>query len=147
VLFGALGVWMGYPLADPVIGLLITALILRIVWDAAKSVFTRLLDGVDPKVVDEIRHAASHVKDVEDVSEVRVRWLGHRLHAELNIAVKADLSVEQGHDIANKVRHELLHELRYLSNATIHIDPLTASGERHHHIAEHAHDGLPVHSH
>lgn len=147
VLFGALGVWMGYPLADPVIGLLITVLILRIVWDAAKSVFTRLLDGVDPKVVDEIKHAARHVKDVEDVSEVRVRWLGHRLHAELNIAVKADLSVEQGHDIANKVRHELLHELRYLSNATIHIDPLTASGERHHHIAEHAHDGLPVHSH
>jgi cation diffusion facilitator family transporter len=147
VLFGAIGVWLGYPLADPVIGLLITVMILRIVWDAAKSVFTRLLDGVDPKVVDEIKHAARHVQGVEDVSEVRVRWLGHRLHAELNIAVRPELSVEQGHDIATKVRHELLHELRYLSNATIHIDPSTASGEKHHHIAEHAHDGLPAHSH
>src|SRR5215217_2978717 len=123
VLFGAIGVWLGYPLADPVIGLLITVMILRIVWDAAKSVFTRLLDGVDPKVVDEIKQAAGHVPGVDDVSEVRVRWLGHRLHAELNVAVRPELSVEQGHDIATKVRHELLHELRYLSNATIHIDP------------------------
>src|SRR5215216_566967 len=147
VLFGAIGVWLGYPLADPVIGLFITVMILRIVWDAAKSVFTRLLDGVDPKVGDEIKDTAGHVEGVEDVSEVRVRWLGHRLHAELNVAVRPELSVEQGHDIAIKVRHDLLHELRYLSNATIHIDPSTASGERHHHIAEHAHDGLPVHSH
>jgi len=147
VLFGAIGVWLGYPLADPIVGLLITLMILRIVWDAAKSVFTRLLDGVDPEVVDEIRHAAGQVEGVEDVSEVRVRWLGHRLHAELNLAVSPTLSIEQGHDIATKVRHELLHELRYLSNATIHIDPSTASGEQHHHIAEHSHDGLPVHSH
>src|SRR5215208_6096905 len=56
VLFGAIGVWLGYPLADPVIGLLITVMILRIVWEAARSVFTRLLDGVDPEVIDEINH-------------------------------------------------------------------------------------------
>jgi divalent metal cation (Fe/Co/Zn/Cd) transporter len=102
---------------------------------------------VDPEVVDEIRHASHHVPGVGDVSEVRVRWLGHRLHAELNIAVSPSLSVEEGHDIANKVRHELLHHLRYLSNAVIHIDPANASGEEHHHIEEHTHDGLPVHSH
>jgi cation diffusion facilitator family transporter len=147
VLFGAIGVWLGYPLADPIVGLLITITILRIVWDSGKSVFSRLLDGVDPEVVDEIRHAANHVSGVEDVSEVRVRWLGHRLHAELNIAVSANLSVEEGHEIAKKVRHELLHHLKYLSIAVIHIDPANASGEEHHHISEHAHDGLPAHSH
>ena len=59
----------------------------------------------------------------------------------------ADLSVEQGHDIAKEVRHNLLHELRYLSNATIHIDPVTASGEVHHAIATHTHDERPPHSH
>ena len=113
----------------------------------AKSVFTRLLDGVDPEVVEEIRHAASDVRGVEAVSEVRVRRLGHRLHAELNVAVAPDLTVEGGHEIATEVRHQLLHHLRYLSNATIHIDPATASGEAHHRIVEHAHDGLPRHSH
>jgi cation diffusion facilitator family transporter len=147
VLIGAVGVWLGYPLADPIVGLLITLAILRIVWDSAKAVFTRLLDGVDPGVIEEIRHAARDVRGVEDVSEVRVRWLGHRLHAELNVAVAPKLTIEGGHEIAIEVRHQLLHHLRYLSNATIHIDPATASGEAHHRIVEHAHDGLPRHSH
>ena len=116
-------------------------------WESGKSVFTRLLDGVDPEVINEIKHAASHVSGVGNVSEVRVRWLGHRLHAELNIAVNQGLTVEKGHEIAKDVRHELLHRLRYLSNATIHIDPENASGEEHHHIVEHVHDDLPLHSH
>ena len=147
VLFGAVGVWLGYPLADPIVGLLITIAILRIVWKSGKSILTRMLDGVDPEIVDEIRHAVDHTPGVEDVSEVRVRWIGHRLHAELNVAVSPELSVEKGHEIAKEVRHHLLHELRYLSNATIHIYPANASGEDHHSIAEHEHDDLPAHCH
>ena len=147
VLVGAVGVWLGYALADPIVGLVITAVILRIVWQSGEAVFTRLLDGIDPEVLDEITHAVHHTQGVCDVSEVRVRWLGHRLHAEVNVAVRADLSVEQGHDIAKEVRHNLLHELRYLSNATIHIDPITASGEVHHAVANHTHDEWPPHSH
>lgn len=147
VLFGAVGVWLGYPLADPIVGLLITATIFRIVWESGKSVFTRLLDGVDPEVINEIKHAVNHTQGVHDVTEVRVRWLGNRLHAEVNIAVNAELSVERGHEIAKDVRHQLLHHLRYLSNVTIHIDPVNASGEEHHRIAEHVHSDLLSHSH
>jgi cation diffusion facilitator family transporter len=147
VLLGAIGIWLGLPLADPIIGLLITVAILHIVWESGKSVFTRLLDGIDPEVLDEIRHAVHHTASVQDVSEVRVRWLGHRLHAEVNIAVNPGLSVSQGHEIATEVRHQLLHHLRYLSNVTVHVDPSNASGEKHHHIREHVHDDLPAHSH
>jgi len=147
VLFGAVGVWMGYPLADPVVGFLITAAIFRIVWESGKSIFARLLDGVDPEVIDEIKHSVNHIKGVRDLTEIRVRWLGRRLHAELNIAVDPKLSVEEGHEIASEVRHQLLHHLRYLSHATIHVDPENASGEKHHSITEHAHDTLPNHSH
>lgn len=71
----------------------------------------------------------------------------HRLHAELNIAVNQNLPVDKGHEIAKKIRHELLHHLRYLSGATIHVDPANASGEKHHNIDEHTHGDLPSHSH
>ncbi len=147
VLVSAAGVYLGYPLADPIIGILMTILILRIVWESAAAVFTRILDGVDPDVPDKIKAQAKQTKGVEDVSEVRVRWLGHRMHAELNVAVAEGLSVEQGHDIANSVRHELLHNLQFLSGVTIHVDPANASGEAHHHVEEHAHGSEPVHSH
>jgi cation diffusion facilitator family transporter len=147
VLLSAIGVYLGYPLADPIIGILMTILILRIVWESAAAVFTRILDGVDPDVPDKIKEQAKQTKGVEDVSEVRVRWLGHRMHAELNLAVNQSLSVEDGHNIANQVRHDLLHNLKFLSGVTIHVDPTNASGEKHHEIAEHAQGNEPVHSH
>lgn len=147
VLIGVAGVWLGYPQADALVGLAITIVIFKIAWDSGKSIFTRLLDGIDPEVIDEVRHAAHHVAGVVEVTEVRVRWLGHRLLADVNIAVNAALSVEEGHQIAHEVRHQLLHHLIYLANATIHVDPANASGERHHRIADHAHDELSTHSH
>ncbi|MEW6324675.1 MAG: cation diffusion facilitator family transporter [Nitrospirota bacterium] len=147
VLFGAVGVWLGYPLADPVVGLLIAGVIVHMAWDSGKTVLTRLLDGVDPEVVEEIRHAVQHTEGVQEVTDVRVRWLGHRLHAEVNLAVRPDLTVEQGHEIADDVRHALLHRLRYLSAVMIHIDPTNGSGEAHHRIASHQHDDSPPHAH
>jgi cation diffusion facilitator family transporter len=147
VLFGAVGVWLGYPLADPIIGLLITAAIFGIVIQSGKAIFFRMVDGADPKVIEELRHAAEHVPQVKEVTEVRARWLGHRLHAELNIAVDPELTIAQAHAIAAEVRHQLLHHLDYLSLVVIHVDPADQSGESHHGISEHAHDGLAVHSH
>lgn len=132
VLFGALGVWLGYPLADPIVGLVISVAILRIVVETAKSVFSRLLDGVEPEVPDEVRDVASLTHGVRQVSEVRVRWLGHKMLAEVNIAVDPSLSVVSGHDIAEDVHHQLLHNLKYLSNATVHVDPVGLAGEEFH---------------
>ena len=137
VLFGAVGVWLGYPLADPLIGLLITAAILGIVWQSGKAVFTRLLDGVEPEMIDEIREAAHRTPGVREVTEVRARWIGHRPHAEVNIAVDPGLSVAEGHAIAKEVHHQLLDRLRYLATAIIHVDPLEESGERHHPVFAH----------
>jgi cation diffusion facilitator family transporter len=147
VLVGALGVWLGYPLADPLIGLLITLIILAVVWQSARAVFTRVLDGVEPHVVDDIRDSAAQVPGVREVTEVRARWIGHRLVAEVNVTVEEALSVGQGHAIAAEVNHQLLHHLDYLSLATIHVDPVESAGEIHHHARDHTHDGLPVHSH
>ena len=147
VLFGAIGVWLGYPLADPIVGLLITAGIFGIVIHSGKSIFIRMLDGAEPRIIEEIRHAAAHVAEVKDVTEVRARWLGHRLHAEVNIAVNPQMTIAQAHAVATEVRHQLLHHLSYLSLVVIHVDPADQSGEAHHRIDEHVHDGLPAHSH
>lgn len=132
VLFGAVGVYLGYPIADPLIGLGITFAIFGIVWQSVKAIFLRALDGIEPEIMEEITHAVSHVEGVQDVSDIRARWLGHKLHIEMNIAVEPSLSVTEGHDIANEVQHELYHHLNYLSLAVVHVDPIHQSGERYH---------------
>lgn len=146
VLVGAIGVWLGFPLADPIVGLAITVLIVRIAIDAGRSVLRRLLGGVDPEVVDEIEHAAGETPGVLHVDKVKVRWLGHRLHSELNITVSKDLSLARAHEIADAAQHNLMHHLSYLSGATIHVDP-EGAGHDHHNVKSHQHDGLPAHSH
>jgi cation diffusion facilitator family transporter len=139
VLFSALGIWLGYPLADPIVGLLITAAILKIVWETGKSVLMRLLDGVDPEVPDKIRQITSGVQRVRDIAEIRVRWIGHQLHAEVNLTVASTLSVAEAHKICINVRNEILHELPYISNVVIHADPQGLSGEAFHRVKVHEH--------
>ena len=147
VLGGTAGVWLGYSLADPLVGLLITVAILHLVWQSARAVFTRMLDGVDPEILYAAEHAARRVPGVHDVAEVRARWIGHRLTLELNVAVNPDLTVTEGHGVAKEVRHQVLHHVPHVAGVTVHIDPATESGETFHGIDGHAHDGLPIHSH
>jgi cation diffusion facilitator family transporter len=147
VLAGALGVWFGYPLADPTVGLLITAAILWLVWHAGRMVVIRAVDGVDPEVLAELRHTAQHVLGVQAVTEVQARWVGHRLRSELSIAVAPTLSVGQGHAVAKEVCHQLLHQVPMLGGVTVHVDPVDEAGEHYHQIPAHTHDGLPAHSH
>ena len=118
VVVGAIGVWAGFPLADPIIGLLITVTILGIVWQSAKSVLVRALDGVEPAIVDEIQHVAEHVKGIKIVS-AKARWLGHRMHTDIAIAVDDRLPVSAGVKLAEQLRGELLGHISALRTATI----------------------------
>src|SRR5215471_4355873 len=147
VLVGMIGTWFGYPIVDPIVGCVITLAMVRIVWDSGAAIFTRLLDGVEPTVLVEVKHAVRHTPEVHEVTQVRVRWVGHWLHAELNIAVSPQLSVAQGHAIATAVRHQLLHHMPHLANAMIHVDPVEASGEEHHRVVANVHDNVPAHAH
>jgi cation diffusion facilitator family transporter len=109
VLVGALGVWAGFPLADPIIGLLITVAILFVVKDTVVVIWRRLMDAIDPELVAGIERVTAAVPGVEQVQRVRVRWLGHRLEAEVPITLNGDLPVRDGARLAEEVRHTLLH--------------------------------------
>ena len=137
VVVGAVGAMLGFPLADPIVGLLIGLLIMKIVWDAARHIGSRMLDGIEPEVVESIRSAAAAVPGVEAVYEVRARWVGHRVWTEINIGVDGDLSVLEGHDIARDVQHDLSHDVDHLGTVVVHVDPVSHGGERHHAHAHH----------
>lgn len=143
VVIGALGVWLGYPLADPLIGLLITLAIFVIVWQSARSVLTRMLDGIEPGVVAEIRHAAEHVPGVGQVVDAKARWVGHKLHADVTIAVNDNLSLGEAKGISSALERELFAHLPALAVANVRFGsshaPVTGrrpAGHGHHHAPE-----------
>jgi cation diffusion facilitator family transporter len=137
VLVGAIGVWLGYPQADPIVGLLITIPILQVVWGAAKTIWERLMDAVDPTFVDMVERAAGRTAGVRRVHDVRVRWLGHNLEAELHADVDAQLSTADSHAIAEEVEHSLLHDLPQLERVIVHVDPVEADRDFHAVTAHH----------
>ena len=126
VVLGAAGVALGFPAADPVIGLLITAAILGVLRGAARDVFRRLLDGVDPALVDTVERALLETDGVLGVRHIQLRWLGHTLRAEADIEVDATLTAEQAHHVAHHAEAHLLAQVARLEHATIHISPAGA---------------------
>ncbi len=123
VLVAAGGTALGYPIVDPIIGLLIGVSIVFITKDAATRIWQRLMDGVDPLIVDRIEQYAGDVQGVENVESIHVRWLGHRLHAEVSIATSGDLSVWEAIGVTDAVRRTLLTNVRHLSSVAVEIEP------------------------
>ncbi len=123
VLLGAAGVALGWRAADPVIGLVITLAILGVLRSAVRQVGARLMDAVDPALVDQARTSLARVEGVLDVRDLRIRWIGHTLRAEADVVVAADLSLLQAHELAHHAEAHLLHDVRRLTAATIHTSP------------------------
>ncbi len=123
VVLAAGGVALGFPLADPIIGLVITAAILAVLRTAVRDVFRRLLDGVDPAMVDAAEQALAAQPGVRAVRSVRMRWIGHRLHADAELDVDPTLNLAQAHRIAHDAEHELTHAVPKLTTALIHAYP------------------------
>jgi cation diffusion facilitator family transporter len=123
VLFGAGGVALGFPLADPIVGLVITVAILAVLRTAVRDVFRRLIDGVDPELVDTAEAVLAGHAGVRSVHSVRLRWIGHRLHADAELDVDPTLSLAEAHTIAHDSEHDLTHALPKLATAMIHAYP------------------------
>ena len=141
VVVGAGGVWLGWAQADPLVGLAITCAILLVLKDAAVQVWHRLMDAVDPEMIQRAEEAARQADGVEHVSDLRARWLGHTIVADAQIVADCDLTLTQAHAVAERVRHAMLHAVPKLADVRVHVDPCEHAGVDHHAALAH-HDVL-----
>ena len=130
VVVGVAGVAAGFELADPIVGFGISVVILRIVWQSLASIGLRAMDGVEAGTIDAIARSAGGVKGVRDVTEVHARWLGHGIRAELTLEVPPQTTVEQAHEFAEHVRHELAHDVEHITEVTIETRPTQTAATR-----------------
>lgn len=129
VVVGVIGVWLGFPRADAIIGFLIALAILGILFSSLRTTLRRLMDGVEPNIVDKMTAVANNARGVINVSQIRARWSGHRLEADANIAVASTLSILEGHQVAENLEHELLHQIPHLEGVIIHLNPVVDGEE------------------
>lgn len=142
VLIAAAGTWLGFPVLDPIIGILIGVAILFITRDAITTMWYRLMDAIEPEYMDQAEAAIMRQPGVAELGRLRMRWMGHRLQAEVHIAVDPHLTTLESHQIAEQVRHELFHQLPTLSEAIVHLDPLLEPPDQAHELTLH-HEPIP----
>jgi cation diffusion facilitator family transporter len=127
VLIGVLGVYFGFPILDPIVGIAITIAILFIVKNAAASIWTRLIDGIEPEILAQIEHAPMHVHGVVAVHDVRARWLGHRVYSDVAVDVDPNLTVQEADAISKKIEQSLRDHVHLLDGVTVRIRPAPGS--------------------
>jgi cation diffusion facilitator family transporter len=132
VLLGVGGLAVGWDWADPVIGLVITVTILAVLRQAAREIYRRLMDAVDPVLVDQAEQTLRATPGVLGVGQVRLRWIGHHLRAECEVIVDPGENVVQAHQVAVNAEHNLRHALPRLAAALVHADPQARAGDDHH---------------
>lgn len=124
VVLGATGIALGFPLADPIIGILISAAIVVLLWGTVRSVARRLLDGIEPELVHRAEHALEHTPGVADVHSVRLRWSGHRLIGDAELALDGDPSLSEANAIAGHAETRVRQALPKLDDFGIRVsDP------------------------
>jgi cation diffusion facilitator family transporter len=132
VLLGVGGAALGWRWADPVVGLLITAAILVVLRQASREIWRRLMDAVDPALVDQAEQTLRATPGVLGTGQVRLRWIGHQLRAECEVIVDAGATAIQAHQVAVSAEHDLLHALPRLAAALVHADPQPGADADHH---------------
>ena len=123
VAVSAVAVWAGFERADPLIGLAISIAIFAVLRGAARQIYYRLMDAVDPAIVERISHEAGHTPGVQAVADTKVRWLGHRLVADITIDVDPVRSVDEGHQVATATRQRLTNRVAYVDDVNVHVHP------------------------
>lgn len=134
--------YLGVRHADPVAGLLISVAILYILVEVGRDVFRRLMDAVDPEVIEQVRAEALGVPGVQEVADIRARWAGRRLYVAFNIGADSALTLAQAHAIAERARQEVLAHVSGAAIVDIHVDPVgLPPGEDPHAWLHEDHDG------
>jgi cation diffusion facilitator family transporter len=129
---------LGLRLADPIAGLAITVMILYILAGTVHQLFLRMMDAVDPHLIEELTEAALGVDGVLGVHDVRARWLGRELAAVMHVDCDPDSSLEEAHQVATRVEHAVSHVLPE-ARLDIHMDPGPVEHEHRGHAEAHQH--------
>ncbi|MFI5062224.1 MAG: cation diffusion facilitator family transporter, partial [Actinomycetales bacterium] len=118
VVLGAIGVMLGFPLADPVVGVLISAAIIVLLWGTVRSIGRRLMDGIEPELVDRAGAVLASTPGVASIERLQLRWVGHRLQGAATILLD-DAPLSAADAIVREAEHRLGHALPNLDE--VHI--------------------------
>jgi cation diffusion facilitator family transporter len=114
---------LGFPIFDPIAAILVGLWIIRAGFGIGRSNIKYLMgEAPPPELVENIEARARAVPGVLGLHDVSAHYVGTAVEVALHVDVDRRLSVEEAHDISEKVQREI-EGVEKISRAFIHIDP------------------------
>lgn len=115
---------LGFPIMDPIAGLVIAVLILKVAFDIFKDAIAKMLDtSVGKDFERSVRKFIEEQPDVRHIDVLRTRQFGNRIYVDLEIAVRRDMSLVEAHNIAENVHRNVEKEFPNVKHIMIHVNP------------------------
>ncbi|MDU2292999.1 MAG: cation diffusion facilitator family transporter [Peptococcus niger] len=122
---GILGARLGLPVLDPVTGLLVSILVLKVAIDLYRKSVSGLVDSsTDAETVARIQQLLADMDGIEEVNSLKTRVFGASAYADVTIKVDGALTVEEGHDIATLAHNKIEANLPKIKHIMVHIEPM-----------------------
>ncbi|PUU91184.1 cation diffusion facilitator family transporter [Halanaerobium sp.] len=123
-LIGIGGAKLGFRFLDPLAGLVVAFLILKVGYEIMRDTSYELMDGRPAKEkIEEIRDFADSIDGVIDIHDIKLRSYGPNYIVDLKIVVRDRLSVVEGHNIACQVENIIIDNSDDVKDVLVHIDP------------------------
>lgn len=128
VAIGIGGNLLGFPLLDPVAALIVGFLVSRMGWEFAWDALHDLMDrAVSEEEIQQIRTTLLATPGILGLHDLRTRRMGDLIAVDVHLEIDADITVEQGHDIAVAAGERVMNSLPVL-NVMTHVDPVRRGG-------------------
>ena len=121
VLIAVFGALIGLPILDPIVGIIVAIAIVGITWNAIKAVWHRLMDAVDPHLVEHLEAHLLAIDGVDDVLTLRLRWVGHRMYGAVKLRLSADMTLEESQALVQAAQHEAGHVIAQLDELLVQV--------------------------
>ena len=125
---------MGFPIMDPIASVIISLFIIKMSYDITKDAFDKMVDtACEDCIVEDIRKVIEETEGVRSVDCINTRKFGNKIYVDVEISVECDLTVEEGHEIAENVHLRVEHEIPAVKHVMVHVNPFNIHNKEHYH--------------
>lgn len=124
VLIAVIAVYIGFDYADALAAVIVGAMIVKMGWSLGWSSIQELIDkGADPQLLINLKNSIEATPGVLCVHQLRTRSMSGKILADVHIQVQSEISVSEGHHIAQCVHYSLVENFDEVFDVTVHVDP------------------------
>lgn len=123
-LIGIAGARMGFKFLDPVAGVIVSLILIKVGVEFYLKATGQLVDqSADDEVIEQIKEVAASIEGVKEINDLKTRKFGNKIYVDIEIQVDRRITVEEGHHIANLVHDSIEGTIEDVKHCMIHVEP------------------------